>query len=270
MHAPSPRTPTVLALAFAGALTGAAPTVLTGDSAEIQSVALLGGIPHPTGYPTAMLAGCFLAGLTPYLWLVWAHTQSYAMDYLRYTEIGFFPAGPVPPYFDSAGKGVWWLVTARNHLPPVSPAFVPRAFARGVLGSALQLGLELGPIGVPFALVGLRRQLREHGGLGPLFVAMAGLSIAFTAMLASGWMTSVFLIPATLVLCLWAAFGMDALIRWLAARGATAALAGASPTILPMASSRRCAGTASHGAMGKRCSPRCPRVLWSSADGPSS
>lgn len=373
MHVPIPRTRAVLALAFAGALAvytlGAAPTVLTGDSAEIQSVAFLGGVVHPTGYPTAMLAGrllgrllpgdparritmmsvvfgavavalvvrllvelglslpgalaggvlygstytfwssalraevytcattlallalwrtvvalrsgragtarvagvllgltltghlvyalpvaalglalawrvshtasrpipalaalaaCFLAGLTPYLWLVWAHTRSYPMDYLRYTELGFFPAGPLPPYFDSAWKRVWWLITARNRLPPESLVFDPRAFGHGVFGSAVQLSVELGPIGVLFALLGLRRQLSERGGLGPLFVAMFALSVTFTAALASGWMTAIFLTPATLVLCLWAAFGMDALAGWIAARrphGAALALA---------------------------------------------
>jgi hypothetical protein len=36
---------------------GAAPSVLFGDSAELQAVALCGGVAHPTGYPAFALAG---------------------------------------------------------------------------------------------------------------------------------------------------------------------------------------------------------------------
>src|SRR5258706_6567070 len=50
-----------LALAVYGAL--AAPTVMFGDSAEFQTVALTGGIPHATGYPTFVLVGRLFARL---------------------------------------------------------------------------------------------------------------------------------------------------------------------------------------------------------------
>jgi len=36
---------------------GAAPTVLSGDSAEMATVAAVGGVPHPTGYPMFVLIG---------------------------------------------------------------------------------------------------------------------------------------------------------------------------------------------------------------------
>ena len=45
----------LIAIAFLGALaiyaTGAAPTVLEGDSGELQAVALAGGVAHSSGYP---------------------------------------------------------------------------------------------------------------------------------------------------------------------------------------------------------------------------
>src|SRR5882672_327789 len=44
-----------LALAIYASL--AAPTVMFADSAEFQTVALTGGIPHSTGYPTFVLIG---------------------------------------------------------------------------------------------------------------------------------------------------------------------------------------------------------------------
>ena len=43
--------------AFALYAWGSAPTVLHGDSAEMQIVARVGGIPHATGYPGFVLAG---------------------------------------------------------------------------------------------------------------------------------------------------------------------------------------------------------------------
>lgn len=50
-----------LALVFAGTLATylacAAPSVMYGDSAELQAVALDGGIAHPTGYPTFIMLG---------------------------------------------------------------------------------------------------------------------------------------------------------------------------------------------------------------------
>ncbi|MBI5169033.1 MAG: DUF2723 domain-containing protein [Candidatus Eisenbacteria bacterium] len=54
-----------IALAFAGALaiyaTGAAPTVLEGDSGELQAVALAGGVAHSSGYPLFCLVSRLFA-----------------------------------------------------------------------------------------------------------------------------------------------------------------------------------------------------------------
>ena len=67
--APSGRSGLVLSvlLTFAAALalyaSLAAPSVLFGDSAELQTVALRGGIPHATGYPTFVLLGRLFARL---------------------------------------------------------------------------------------------------------------------------------------------------------------------------------------------------------------
>lgn len=47
----------VFLISFGTYLHGANPTVLYGDSAEIQAVANLGGVAHPSGYPTYILLG---------------------------------------------------------------------------------------------------------------------------------------------------------------------------------------------------------------------
>jgi len=46
-------------------LATAAPTVMLGDSAELQTVALLGGIGHPSGYPTFIMLGQVFGRLVP-------------------------------------------------------------------------------------------------------------------------------------------------------------------------------------------------------------
>ena len=51
----------VFAAALAVNLLTAAPTVLEGDGAELQAVALLGGVPHPSGYPSFVLLGRLFA-----------------------------------------------------------------------------------------------------------------------------------------------------------------------------------------------------------------
>ncbi len=57
--------PARMLVVFAGALvlnlSTAAPTVVEGDGAELQTVAALGGVAHPTGYPTWTLGGRLFA-----------------------------------------------------------------------------------------------------------------------------------------------------------------------------------------------------------------
>jgi hypothetical protein len=55
----------VAGLALAVYLATAAPTVMWGDSGELQTVALRGGIGHPSGYPTFILLGRVFARLVP-------------------------------------------------------------------------------------------------------------------------------------------------------------------------------------------------------------
>src|SRR5262245_22402503 len=53
------------AVALALYVWGAAPTVLSGDSAELAAAGFRGGVPHPTGYPTFVLLGRIAAAVLP-------------------------------------------------------------------------------------------------------------------------------------------------------------------------------------------------------------
>lgn len=55
----------VFATALALNLSTAAPSVMEGDGAELQTIAALGGVAHPTGYPTWTLCGRLFAMAWP-------------------------------------------------------------------------------------------------------------------------------------------------------------------------------------------------------------
>jgi hypothetical protein len=55
----------VAALSLAVYLATAAPTVMFGDSGELQTAALVGGVGHPSGYPTFIMLGQAVARLVP-------------------------------------------------------------------------------------------------------------------------------------------------------------------------------------------------------------
>jgi transmembrane protein TMEM260 (protein O-mannosyltransferase) len=55
----------VFIVALAVNLLTAAPTVLEGDGGELQTVALIGGVAHPSGYPTFVLLGRLFGALLP-------------------------------------------------------------------------------------------------------------------------------------------------------------------------------------------------------------
>jgi hypothetical protein len=222
---------------IAGVLLG---LTMTGHMVFAPAVAVLGvalawrvwrTAPRPAG-PLAALAGSFLLGLTPYLYLIWVDTRPFAMNYLAYVDLGCHPVGPRPGNFDTPWERVWWLLTGRNFLPTVPLHVNARGFARALFESATQLGLfEPGPVGVALALAGLRRHLRTPGAAGGWFLAACALTVGFAGVLGSGTQTAVFLLPATLVICVWATFGLEGVLRWASSawRGArvpTAALAG--------------------------------------------
>ncbi len=67
--APRTRRARWMAIAFLGALAiyswGAAPSVLDGDPAELQTIAIAGGVAHPSGYPLYALVSHVFAALLP-------------------------------------------------------------------------------------------------------------------------------------------------------------------------------------------------------------
>lgn len=158
----------------------------------------------------ALLLGAFLLGLTPYLYLVWADTQRYAFDYLRLVDQASNPLGLHDATFDTPWKRVAWLILGRNELPVKPFVFDPRGTAIRLLAAAATVFLfELGPLALPLALAGFRRQLVDARGAALLLAALVPLSTLFSALVGVGRILPVFLMPCVLCVALFTAKGLE-------------------------------------------------------------
>ncbi len=210
----SRRAPTLLA----GFLCGLA---LTGHLSFILPVAILGltlawhtaRFQRPVIPSLTLLLVVFLLGLTPYLYLVWADTRHYAYDYLRLVDLVHSPSGARIPGFTSPWERVAWLVTGRNRFPVIPFAFDPEATARNLLRSGTLLFLfELGPLALPFVLLGMFRGLLGEPRTAIPLVLTGASSLLFTAAIAGGGMTHLFLLPCALVCVVFLAAGIEPLL----------------------------------------------------------
>jgi len=52
---------------------------------------------------------------------------SHTMDFLRYVDLGFFPLGPRPDYFDTPWERVWWPESRHATAPPQPVVIDPAA-----------------------------------------------------------------------------------------------------------------------------------------------
>lgn len=170
------------AVALAFYIWGAAPTVLSGDSAELAAVAVSGGVPHPTGYPTFVLLGQVAARVLPgdpahriTLMCAFAGAASVALFALLLAELGIAWGAVLAGALFFAGTfTLWWsAIRAEVYAPAIMLAlfalwrvFVARRTlaARDGLAAAFAIGL---------AMTG-------HLSFGPA-MALAGLALAVRA-----------------------------------------------------------------------------------------
>ncbi|HEY6867586.1 MAG TPA: hypothetical protein VI792_10025, partial [Candidatus Eisenbacteria bacterium] len=184
-----------------------------------------------------LLAGAFALGLTPFLYVPWADGRSYPMNYLRLVDTVFDPAGLHNPYLTTPIKRFAWMLFGRNELPTPPLHLDAVVAAKRLWHAALTLFLfELGPLASPLIVVGLVRRARHELGIALALAGALVASLAVPALVNTGFMMGVFLIPCTLLCSIFAADGLagalDAAGRRRPGAFRAAALAVVAPVLL--------------------------------------
>src|SRR5439155_21517943 len=121
-----------LGLALAGHLAFAPLVAVLGLALAWRMVKSEPGPSAPALAPIASLAGlglAFVAGLAPYLYIVWVDAHHPVVDYFDLVMQVKNPLALPRPDFDTPWKHLLWLLTGRNNYPPESVLFHPRIFA---------------------------------------------------------------------------------------------------------------------------------------------
>jgi hypothetical protein len=172
----------LVAAAFAVYAWTAAPTVLFGDSGEMQIVGAAGGIPHATGYPGFVLASRALVGLG---WGDLAHRVNLVCALFSALAVGLMfvllRALEIAPWSAAAAAGCYaltftvWRVGQRAEVYSISIALLLLATWRSVV--ALRTGRMRDLLLAGF-LLGLT--MTGHFSSGMLVIAL-GLALAWRA-----------------------------------------------------------------------------------------
>lgn len=183
---PTPRAFTAALLAAGVALAvyawGAAPTVLSGDSAELAAAAVRGGVPHPTGYPTFVLLGQVAAKLLPgdaahriALLCAFAGAVSVALFALLLAELGLAWGAVLAGALFFAGTFTLWWSAIRVEV--YAPAM---ALAMLALWRVLVARRTVEPRDGLLAAFAIGLAMTGHLAFAPA-LALAGLALAVRA-----------------------------------------------------------------------------------------
>ena len=121
-------------------------------------------------------------------------------------------SAPIPG-FESPWQRVLWLVTGRNRFPAEPLPLAPGALIRNLLHSKVLLFLfELGPVALPAVIAGFLRLFMRDRLAALVLALVGGLSLLFTAAVASGPMIHIFLLPCTLACVILIAADLESLL----------------------------------------------------------
>ena len=161
-----------------------------------------------------LLLLAFVAGLSPYVYLVWADQTGHGLNYLKLVELVNWPVTPVAPEFLDARARFVWLITGRNELPPVPIQPTLRSLGKNTSDAVFLFAVfELGPLALAAAWFSLRRHWRDARAHMPLLLAMFVASVLFSLVTSGYKILSVFLIPSYLLCAVFVALGVQ---EWLA------------------------------------------------------
>lgn len=150
----------------------------------------------------------FLAGLTPYLYLVWADMADYPVNYLKYSvEVSSGQFGLTERTFDDPWERIPWLVTGRQYKYAtylLHPGALIRQLVRVVIFEFLY---HLGPVAAPLFVLGIFQVMRKAAGKKVLLFCMFVVSALFGAGFGTGRLLHIFIMPLTIGTAVVVSFG---------------------------------------------------------------
>ncbi|MCK4237111.1 MAG: DUF2723 domain-containing protein [Candidatus Krumholzibacteria bacterium] len=170
------------------------------------------GVSPPRYWSVLLLS--FLAGLTPYLYLVWADHGGFPMNYLNYTiELGSGQFGLTEQTFNDPWERIPWLIFGKESRPLVFLFHLRPMLWQLLRVLAIEFLYHSGPIGLPLFIMGSYHLLKKSGKKAFVLFAIIAASALFGAGFGPGRMLQIFLLPATIGIAVAISFGIWFLIE---------------------------------------------------------
>ena len=197
---------------------------MTGHLAFAPAVLILGLMlafkkPEESKWPVywPLLLITFIAGLSPYLYLVWADSGDYPMNYLKYSiELSSRQFGLTEETFSNPFRRIFWLIAGQESHPTIN-LYSCRAMARLSMQLAItEFIYQFGILGLPVFIIGAWKLLKKPNRNTWALVGLFTTTAVFCVALANSRMLPIFAMPQTITVAIIIAFGILALRERLA------------------------------------------------------
>jgi hypothetical protein len=209
--------PTLVRAASAAAFLG---LTMTGHHCFAPAVLVLGlmiAFKKPAGmlwaayWPVIVVA--FIAGLTPYAYLIWADSSGHPVNYLNYSiELSSEQYGLTEETFSDPFRRIFWLVrggdaTAFNLL---NPGEMARTSMQLLI---TQFIYQFGIVALPVFILGIRHLLKAGDKKTWVLLGTIMIAAAFCVAIGNRRLLPIFAMPITIAVAIVISFGLLALRR---------------------------------------------------------
>ncbi len=153
----------------------------------------------------------FIAGLTPYLYLVWADSGDYPMNYLDYTiELSTRQFGLTEETFSNPFGRIFWLISGQEYHSTFNLS--SRVMARTSMQLAItEFIYQFGLLALPVFIIGVWKLLKKTDRKTWALVGIFTASTVFCVVNGNRRMLPVFAMPLTITVAVAISFGIFAL-----------------------------------------------------------